>query len=206
MTVRLLLCLALPLHACGSEAPGSASLLDAATATEPADIEGTDERREQAQTTLTRQSGLWVNPFDWAPWEGESDPFGDVPNAPCVPEAHGSEEVTGIWVYSIETEACSWLTLSQETALEALEGDRVVARIFHFALLAPEAASARVGLALSDQVLASTEIPIPSSSGVVTLEHVLNQPIPKGSDLLFHVDNHGANSWHLLEVRLNPEE
>ena len=150
-------------------------------------------------------SGAWANPFDWQ--VADVDPFAETrpEGADCDPESHGAEELGGVWVYSIETEACHWLTLRQPTALAAQAGDHIQATVWHFALTAAEPATALVGLAVADGVLVTMEEAIPAEGRLLILDHVLVDPIPAGTDLYFHLQNHGANSWHLVEVNINPE-
>lgn len=157
-------------------------------------------------TSSPRPSGgALVNLFDWE--VADADPFADTrpEGADCDPEAHGTEELGGFWVYSIETEACGWLTLRQPTAVAASPGDHIQVSVWHFALTAPEPATALVGLALADRVLVTMEEPIPAEGRLMLLDHIVETPVPAGTDLYFHLHNHGANSWHLVEVTINPE-
>ena len=50
--------------------------------------------------------------------------------------------------------------------------------------------------------LVEVEEPIPSPSRMVQLSFTATEPIPAGTDLYFHLNNLGANSWHLVEVLL----
>ena len=76
---------------------------------------------------------------------------------------------------------------------------------FLVALLVAAPATAQVGFAVHGRVLMTAEEPIPGDGRLLTLEHTVEEAIPKGTDLYFHLDNHGANSWHLVEVNINPE-
>ena len=152
------------------------------------------------------QDGYWVNPFDWSDADPDLDPFADrrPESWSCPPEAYRAEELAGVWVYSVETQNCDWLTLTQPTLLPLAAGDRVQMNVWHFQLIAPEPATALIGLATEAGVLVEVEEPIPSPSRMVQLSFTATDPIPAGTDLYFHLNNHGANSWHLVEVLLNP--
>jgi len=186
---------------CGHESSSTEATPDADVQVEE-DVSGA----RATDTTPALVSGLVTNPFDWEVVPTTEDPF--APEAPitCEPEAHGPEEITGVWVYSVDTEACSWLTVRQRTMLALQPGDRLRAGVFHFALTAPTDATAHVGLAWSDEVFVTVDEPIPSAGRLVTLEYTAERAHPAGEELFFHIDNHGANSWHLLEIRLNPPE
>ncbi|MGB0589654.1 MAG: hypothetical protein ACPGU1_08255 [Myxococcota bacterium] len=186
---------------CGHEAPSTV-----ATPVTDVQVEEDVSDASAEATASTLVSGLVTNPFDWEVVPTTEDPF--APEAPitCEPEAHGPEEITGVWVYSLDTEACSWLTVRQRTVLALQPGDRLRAGVFHFALTAPTDATAHVGLAWSDEVIVTVDEPIPSAGRLVTLEYTVERAHPAGEELFFHIDNHGANSWHLLEIRLNPPE
>jgi len=159
-----------------------------------------------ADAEVAKVRGLLTNPYDWEFVAANEDPFAPDEPKECAPEAYGPEEVTGIWVYSLETESCSWLTVRQETVLPLQPGDRLRARVFHFALTAPTEATAHIGLAWSGDVFVTMDEPIPSHGRLVTLEYTVERPHPVGEDLFFHIDNHGENSWHLIEIRLNPSD
>ena len=152
-------------------------------------------------------SGTWVPPFDWVLAAPSRAPFAAArpDDTPCDPSAHGPEALGGVWVYSIETEACPWITLSQPTALPARGGEHVHVASWHFELIAPEPAMGHVRFATDQGVLITTDVPIPSPGGLLILEHTLEIDIPEGTELTFHLDNHGANSWHLVDVQRNPE-
>jgi len=155
----------------------------------------------------TPASGAWVNPFDWALADPDSNPFADLrpEGTECAAEAHGAEELAGLWVYSIDTATCPWVTLRQPTALPAYPGDHIQASVWHFSLTAAAPATALVGFALAEGALMTAEEAIPGEARLLTLGHVVVEAIPTGTDLYFHLHNHGANSWHLVDVQLNPE-
>lgn len=72
--------------------------------------------------------------------------------------------------------------------------------VWHFALSAPRDGTAQVALAIAGETMFTTSIPIPAESGLDTFEWVAPRALPAGSPVVFSVQNHGANSWHLIDV------
>jgi hypothetical protein len=55
------------------------------------------------------------------------------------------------------------------------------------------------GLAVRDD-----RIPIPESGGLIVRDLRVERDIPAGAPVYFHLDNHGANCWALVEVSAGP--
>ena len=147
-----------------------------------------------------------VNMFGWSVTALDQDPFDELwsDQVRCREDEHGLELLADLWVYSIQTGNCNWLTIKQTSKNAVRKGDRVRAAIWHFALSAPEAASAWVGLATADGILVKIREPIPQPARLVELEFTAQRDITEDTPIYFHVSNHGANSWHLLNIQINP--
>ena len=39
---------------------------------------------------------------------------------------------------------------------------------------------------------------------LVVLDFKAQAAIAEGTPIYFHISNHGANSWHLLDIQINP--
>ena len=152
-------------------------------------------------------SGPLINLFDWTITPAENDPFAEFwsDQVRCPESEHGPENLAGVWAYSIQTGACNWVTIEQPSLSAVRAGDRIRVAVWHFALSAPEPASARVGLATADRVLIQMMEPIPQSGRLMELEFIAQGTIVEATPLYFHISNHGTNSWHLLEIQVNPE-
>jgi hypothetical protein len=48
-------------------------------------------------------------------------------------------------------------------------------------------------------------IPIPSDNNILTPQWQLPQGAEKGSPIVFHLHNHGVNTWNLLSINAVPE-
>ena len=160
-----------------------------------------------------RASRSLVNPFEWIPLLDEIDPFSpffsdnEPLNKSCLPESHGVEEVSiGVWSYFIETEQCHWLTLKQKIRFPLFVGDRIQLKVWHFDLNAPQRAVAHIGLSTDYENIIWVEEAIPQESRMIKDEGLINHDVLPGQWIYFHLDNHGANSWHLLEIKLLLDE
>jgi hypothetical protein len=47
-------------------------------------------------------------------------------------------------------------------------------------------------------------IPIPRPGGLIARQRTLERALPAGAPVYFHLHNHGANSWSLVEVSAGP--
>ena len=158
---------------------------------------------------VRRIAGSLINAFDWQSTSRDEDPFhalipqDNMSDLSCESMAHGVEEVSpGVWSYSIETDRCHWLTIKQGSRRSIHAGDRVKLKVWHFELHAPQHAVAHVGLATNKEVLMIAEEVIPQEGRMLKLEAEFTRDLAIGEPIYFHVDNHGANSWHLLDIKL----
>lgn len=162
---------------------------------------------EPNPSTGPSPAGPLVTLFDWAITEPAQDPFTEFwsDHVRCPESEHGPENLAGVWAYSIQTGVCNWLTIEQLSLGAVRAGDLIRAAVWHFALTAPEPASARVGLATADGILAQVIEPIPQQGRLIQLEFIAQGPIAEATPIYFHISNHGANSWHLLDIQINPD-
>ena len=158
--------------------------------------------------TPESSTGPFVHNYAWATTELRQDPFNTYwsDHVVCGEDEHGLELLADIWAYSIQTGNCNWLTLEQPTLSTIHKGDIVRAEIWHFFLSALEPASARVALATKDGILAEAIELIPQPARLMELEFSAVKSIEKNTPIYFHISNHGTNSWHLLNIQINPEE
>ena len=75
-------------------------------------------------------------------------------------------------------------------------------KVWHFELNAPQRAVAHVGLATDHEILILEEEVIPQEGRMVKVDAVFTHDLQIGDWIYFHLDNHGANSWHVLEIKL----
>lgn len=97
---------------------------------------------------------------------------------------------------------CNWLTLEQPSLRAIRAGDEVEIRMRHSALNAPQPGEARMAFAISDEIALDYEVLIPSNFEFPSVVWTAPKDYPEGTQLLFHVDNHGSNEYMLIEVNV----
>jgi hypothetical protein len=141
-------------------------------------------------------SALWES----VPW-GE-DPFdpsaGAEPPSACAQGAFGEENLGGELVFYVRTEQCPALTVRQTSRAELRAGDTLQIRVYHFALTAPQNASARLIVQLGETRVWERELPIPSPAAEIVEQWEVGEDYPAGTPVLFHVSNHGNNEYTLI--------
>lgn len=104
----------------------------------------------------------------------------------------------------IETDLCDYLTVRQPSLEPLNPGDVVTIQAFHDVLTAPEPAEGYLGLAIGGELEWAFTVPIPSDVGVIEEEFTIDRALPAGTELQFHVHNHGPNTWELVAVMVTP--
>lgn len=141
-------------------------------------------------------SALWER----VPW-GE-DPFdpseGAEPPLPCAQGAYGEENLGGELVFFVRTEQCQSLTVRQASRSALRAGDTLQIRVYHFALTAPENASARLIVQIGETRVWERELPIPSPAAEIVEQWEAGEDYAAGTPVLFHVNNHGNNEYTLI--------
>jgi hypothetical protein len=100
------------------------------------------------------------------------------------------------------TGLCDYVTLSQPT-LEPLEpGDVIDILGLHGALWAAEPAEGYMAIAIDGVIVWELTVSIPNDAAVIDEQFTVDRSVPLGSDMQFHVHNHGLNSWDLTEVMI----
>jgi hypothetical protein len=118
----------------------------------------------------------------------------------CAEPGFSFEPLGGVPAMELDTTKCPYITIGEATLLDLEEGDVVLIRLFHFELTAPDPAVAHLAVALDGAILWETEVPIPSPSTLVVERVPVVDDVPAGVSLQFHADNHGFNTYSLLEI------
>lgn len=176
--------------------------------------------------------GALVDNLDWVPTDAGTEFFGEppedgvcpltpegdcpVPDGECVTFPPGSncvvsfipeclDQFTVLSVYTRRpnnTPLCNWITLEQPSLKAIRAGDEVEIRVFHWPLNSPVGGEARIALSVGDELAFEQLIPIPQVFQFYTGRWTATRDIPKGTTVLFHVDNHGTNEYGLVEVNV----
>ena len=152
------------------------------------------------------EPGPLVDTESWTLVDAADDPFPDrIAQIECEAMGYGAEDFGGQRAFSVMTDQCNYLTVVQPAQREVCQGDPLVLRLWHFALFGPEG-EGHVALAIDGQMVWEERVAIPSDSGLLVPKFDAPAPISIGTPIHFHLHNHGANSYSLLEVSLAEDE
>ncbi len=119
----------------------------------------------------------------------------------CEPNSTLFESFGGEPSWSIDTKDCSWATVSQTAKIPVDAGEPLYVRVWHTEQ-SPSLATgvAHVNVGAQRMPMWDEEVPIPiEEGGLLSASFPAPESIPAGAELFWHVDNHGFNSWNLLE-------
>jgi hypothetical protein len=105
-------------------------------------------------------------------------------------------------VLEINTDFCDYATVRQPSTQPLQPGDRVSIRVWHYALTTPPPAEAHIALAVDGEVVWEERVPSPAAAALVEGEIAIDRDVPAGTELQFHVHNHGANTYDLLSLEV----
>lgn len=136
----------------------------------------------------------------WAPVPWGEDPFaaGDELPLPCERDTFGEENLGGELVFFVRTERCASLTVRQASRSELRAGETLQLHFYHFPLTAPEDSSAWLIVQIGETQIWERELPIPSPAAEITETWEVDRDYPAGTQVLFHVNNHGNNEYTLI--------
>lgn len=131
-----------------------------------------------------------------------SDPDDQRPRLCETPTEVGPNTLGDEAVFDVDTFRCSWATLEQPL-LQDIEGaDRIRVRIFYFSQLATFLTEGRNVLTVGDQVVLDESVALPTESGLLGFEAPLPLSGAQGDRVVWHVANHGENSWNFIELSM----
>lgn len=140
----------------------------------------------------------------WTLLPPEADPFAPPADAALCTEDDINVApfgAAGELAVDVDTRAgCGWATLSQPTLVDIEAGDGFFARVFYFTQTATTPAVANVALRIGDLDVLAFAVDLPATSDLEFAELTFKERIAAGTTALFHVDNHGDNTWNLLEM------
>lgn len=137
---------------------------------------------------------------DWAAVARADDPFVDAEDPPPACDGDGfiiEEEQD--WL-EMDTGECSWVTLGAAARGDVAEGQELRIDVSHFDLDAAEPATATLRLSLNGCEAWSNMIAIPSSANVYQPTLASPCAVAQGAQVLFHLHNHGQNTYQLRGV------
>lgn len=112
----------------------------------------------------------------------------------------------------VDTNVCNYLAIHQPSLASITPGQVIRVRYYHFDLAAPEPAQAHLQISVDGHVLADYFIEIvavedgpgaraPAAFKTETI--VADFCAPAGAQIVFHVHNHGQNTWAMRELEVS---
>ena len=129
------------------------------------------------------------------------DPFLDV-NDRCSPEAVSVETTDDGLYLDIDTTDCGWLTVEQPSLGDLAEGDTLRVWAFRWANVTAEG-QGRFTVAAGDPPATLWEVrpDLPKDESELYYDDVVvQQAVPSGSPIYWHISNHGQNVWSLIQL------
>jgi hypothetical protein len=106
--------------------------------------------------------------------------------------------------YEIATDVCNYATAAQPLGVAIEAGSTMGATVAHFPISAPGASKAHLVLQIGETEMWHQEIALPATQAVYEPRWTLDEAVPEGTLLYFHVRNHGTNAWFIADVSVNP--
>jgi hypothetical protein len=156
---------------------------------------------ETATETGGGAEGDFVPLVDHALWQmldGAADPLAD--HRPATVECGLAGWYVEDEQLEVDTNFCNYLGLAQPGLAAIEQGKRVRLGLYYFDLVAPEPAMGHVAILVDGQVLWEDEIEIPGPAKVFDLEFESPLTAELGAEVVFHLHNHGQNTWVLQSV------
>lgn len=197
--------LALGVGACRDPDPGPSTSGSTTTTTSADSSDETSEGSSgSTSTTGVVTSGSaqsLVTPDAWLPAAADQDPLVDERPADVQCALGFGEEVGA---FEVDTELCLYGAFAQPSLAPVQAGDTIELVLLHDDLYAVDPATAHLAIALGDDVVWQTEIPIPSEAALVRPSWTAAADVPVGTPVHFHVHNHGVNNYRLIDLTVAP--
>lgn len=142
----------------------------------------------------------------WTLLDADEDPFYsnvgriDVP-AVCGSAATNFEKFGQEPSVNLDTRFCNWGTLMQASLLDIESGDPIAFRVWHFMQDSIGGATqAYLAIRISDTIVWNDTLPLPATGGLFYETIAAPLDAPAGTPVYWHVHNHGANQYNLIEL------
>ncbi|MCB9751203.1 MAG: hypothetical protein H6713_14595 [Myxococcales bacterium] len=145
----------------------------------------------------------------WEELRADADPLPEHRPAEVVCSRLGwYAETDGL---EVDTSACNYLAV-EHASLEALRpGDVVRVELWWQSLISLEPAEGHLAVWLDGQLLWEERVAIPGYADARDVRVPITRFVPAGAPVIFHLHNHGTNTWRLrglsvLDVELAADE
>ena len=177
----------------------------------PVDVsEGVDSDVDASQGIDAEVAVSLIDNTLWEVVPEADDPFypeDDSDVVPCTPSVYGSEvQGDDVW-FSVKTVDCNYLTVWQPLLVDVPADAQLRVRLWHFKFTQTEGTYTHA-IAVGDppDTYWEAELPLPiTESGLLPYDLVpISRSLSAGEPVYWHLNNHGLNSWHLIEFSANP--
>jgi hypothetical protein len=162
------------------------------------DEEGTGGSTSGSETGEGQDAGSLIDHEKWVVLEASDDPLAD--HRPETIECGIAGWYLETSKLEVDTNLCNYLAVGQPSLVALEQGQMVEVIFYHFDLVAPEPALAHVAILIDEQVLWEQEIVIPGDANVFQETFVSPISAEPGSPVVFHLHNHGQNTWVLQDL------
>jgi len=135
----------------------------------------------------------------WVIQEAADDPFAD--HRPEDTECNVFGVLAEGGILEVRTDVCPYASLQQPALIDVSKGDPIEWLVYHNALYNEEPAQGHMAIFIGGEVVWEETVDIPGAAEVYSGEAALDEAITAGDPIVFHVHNHGANSWKLVHIR-----
>lgn len=155
-----------------------------------------------AITPLEREPVALVRHPSWELVPAEEDLF--LPLRPddwfCDPTSFRFELLAEQPSVEVKSELCNFLTIRQPIREAVRQGDEIYISLWHFQLTIPSGGIAYMAVAANGCVLWEAQRRIPTSAALLEARFPAPFAMPDNTPVYLHIQNHGANTYHLLEI------
>lgn len=154
-----------------------------------------------------------------------TDPFSPLrlPAQYCSDVCTYPEDIGGEPSFSIQTNCCNYVTLGQRTTRDIRRGDQLTIRLWHYQLTGPSNAKSYLAVQINDRLAWEARLPFPCAGGITGFvpngdcrdaatpaesdpyRFTADFDAPAGSVVYLHVQNHGENSYNMVEASVGGE-
>lgn len=144
----------------------------------------------------TSVEGLFTHEA-WAPVSEADDPVAD--HRPADVDCEHGWQAEGSTL-EVDTAICAYLALGQPLTAKLPRGTRLTGGVSHDTLIADGLEEGHFGLWLGGERLWEVFVDIPGPADFHAFDVTLEQPVEAGAELVYHLHNHGVNSYRLLPI------
>lgn len=145
-----------------------------------------------------------VSPEAWQLVDEGDDPFEPRDDSATITRCDASavmtEDYEGQETWTVDTSTCNWVTVEQPLLQALSAGDEVRVELFWFSQVSFIGGPAEVKLAIDGDTVLSELVDIPTEFSLLDRTITMEADAAQGAPVHFHIGNHGANTWNLLDV------